>query len=855
MSLSGSLIKMLPTRWDYKNRNKSKTHNIFDKIIWDIDKLISSTKIILEWVEIRNVDSLNDRLLISDIVNVFKGSNWLKEWIDHKNSHVFESISLVSWNHDFTHTKDYGFFFDEFWWDFHKNNDESKIPILIIRKWILNVWNNLIIVPRWFIPVFTDWTIEYFKKENISAKLYCIKNLWIYYLKLSKIPIFDIEIKYMRYWDPNYDWIFFNTKKNNKNKKDVDNLLLASMISSVEIPPEIMDFLMSIKWKPLDEILILLKDYLRKEFMYSYYYWDTVPNYRKFSNYISGIAYTKVWDCKNVNSLFIALLRFLWIKSQGNMGYCAKGSVWEFEWHFTTEVNVDWKLKLVDATPSLLYDHDEFHGSCDIDEKNGDDPIVDIDNPSTNHKEDKTIYIGKLDTNNENIFNNIYLNIRNLLYRFHIRKINYIYDEIISWLGHSTNLYLRNYYDYLLLLPKPSECINYFSFWQYYIYLKNHVARIKEIKKFLSDDRSCNLIVLWDYINQFFENINTIKKISNLYWIEINYYYFVKAIFSTIKNWVPRNSYSILFKTFEKLWVWRKELVLYFWEKLDGLVKIFQPLLDRVVNSNDENKFLQDECFIPFDLSIISKWSSNNIDVINKIEINLNIWKINFQKSRLLKILKKHLKHFLVYYGENMTFNQNELIEMLKQIIKKIESRSFIYLNHDLVSKFISEESIFNFKLDSDLPMPLFELVLIIKAIKWLRIDISKTKSLNNNWWSLIDLIVSKSADLNIYCQNFWINLFLEKIIILMSWELLPVEAYHECLSDSEFVKDPENLLLIYNNISILISTLDKSVNIGWYIDLRDDLENMICDLYKLNPKIMMRISEIKESINWTDNL
>ena len=294
------------------------------------------------WFEILNYDKLDSTLLVWEIFYRFIDNDWQKEEINFDNKFVLED----SWQQDIDHS----FFLDRFDW---KIDDlDNRTPIMVIQSQALKKWRNSVVIPRWYIPVISNISRELLCKAWVDYQLYCIKDTWYFYIDLGDKIDFKLKIEYRRYWDKEYNWIFFNTWN--------EIHLLSEMVQQSDLSDNI-QLLLDASNKDQDIIQHLndITDYLRKNFLYSTSNKDTVRQYRRYPSYIWWISYTWVWDCKNINALNIALMRILGIQSQ-ELAWFTRNDA-KYHWHGVTEVNLNGKSKIFDATPYTKKSWNKFH--------------------------------------------------------------------------------------------------------------------------------------------------------------------------------------------------------------------------------------------------------------------------------------------------------------------------------------------------------------------------------------------------------------------------------------------------------------------------------------------------------------
>ncbi|MCX6825246.1 MAG: hypothetical protein NTY80_03385 [candidate division SR1 bacterium] len=300
----------------------------------------------LKNIEIRNYGNLHSNILVGEVFFRLEGTKRLKEKIDHKNKHILER------NNKEMVIRDYSFFLSQNNRELRNLPDEKYYPTLILSKGSLTKGINSIVCPRGYVPVLSQKAKEIFQEQGIKFELYCIKNLGYYYLALDKVPSGDIGIHYVRYGDKNYNGIFFNTPKNQGTQgyKNIENLLTAKIVNKEELPESIQTV--------IDEQGGLENpesagrhstNFLSSKFLYSKYRDNTVDQYKKHPSYLAGVAHTGIGDCKNINTLNIALLRQQNIQAQECAGYVKSGE--GYEGHGVTEANIEGKCLLLDATP------------------------------------------------------------------------------------------------------------------------------------------------------------------------------------------------------------------------------------------------------------------------------------------------------------------------------------------------------------------------------------------------------------------------------------------------------------------------------------------------------------------------
>jgi hypothetical protein len=301
----------------------------------------------LSRVNIINYHKLDNTLLVWEVFFRLKWTKRQKENINHNNQHVLET------NQDGLYSQDYSFFLDKHKREIHYEK-ENDYPTLVLDTWSLTKGFNSIVCPRWYIPMLSLSTKQSLQEQWIIYKLYCIKNLGYYYLKLDKVPNWIVDVHYVRYGDRDYNGIFFNTLENQWSEwhQNINSLLTEKILDISDVPENIQGVINEqSKIRDAKTLCEFSTKFLSDNFLYSKESWNTTQQYTQHSSYMSGIAHVGIGDCKNVNSLNIWLLREQNIQTQE----CAWYVRWNennYEGHGVTEANIEDKCLLLDATPS-----------------------------------------------------------------------------------------------------------------------------------------------------------------------------------------------------------------------------------------------------------------------------------------------------------------------------------------------------------------------------------------------------------------------------------------------------------------------------------------------------------------------
>ena len=286
----------------------------------------------IQGFEIVWYENLDSRLLVWEVFYRFKNQDWVKERSDTPDIHTLHDNNLRE--------PDHSFFLDEFNWEI----DDDADAVITIDPGVMLAGENSIVVPRWYIPLISKDTLEHLHHEGIEYSLFCTKDTWYFYIDVSEKINFQFSLWFYRYWDKDVDGIFFGA---NSHRSEC---LLDSMIDTKDIPEGIKGILNQEESSDMRKIRDLCS-YLWQNFLYSTEYEDTVKQYKAYSWYLEWISQIWIWDCKNVNSLNIALIREIWYGAQ-ELAWYVQWDEWQYNWHAVSEVNLGWKSKIFDATPS-----------------------------------------------------------------------------------------------------------------------------------------------------------------------------------------------------------------------------------------------------------------------------------------------------------------------------------------------------------------------------------------------------------------------------------------------------------------------------------------------------------------------
>jgi len=679
----------------------------------------------ISWFEILNYDNLDSRLLVWETFYKFRDGDW-EAWQE-------DFSDVFSLQNSSKQKTDHSFFLDRFDWSLEEFN--KKTPIMRINPWILREGRNSIVTPRGYLPVISKDSIERLKAFWISFDLYCIKENGYFYLDVSEEIKFDLYIEYRRYWDREYNGIFFNTDSEE---------LKYPMVDKTDLPEEIIELLSRKNEQEIDNNSDILDDirfhirdggdrvgmlqdiamYLNSTFLYSTLYKYTVKEYDKFDDYISGIAHTKVGDCKNVNSLNIALYRLLGEQAQELAWYVKNDE--KYSGHAITEVNIDGKSKLVDATPSKK--------KSDPQAASGSSVSSSISLPKANLP---GIKIG-------NLFSKFDFQLLNLPNVFIERYIEKTINKTRSYISYEVDGKMENMKNFAYVLnriPNIKNLKNKVPLSEYREELEKYykIVHLMELKisnhdfKFHVLDKDVDNIVKESKAMSLLEDI-TWKKI-----LRHELYYHVYSILDPSRS----SSYHLL-EALERMFMHMKSKSLS--KKINALWLdwIYEVLIPR---DKLKEKTYVEYCFYPYDLDLQWEVSSEEL---------WSWYKWYDQQEHEMEVYKSHIK---VRKDISSALS-------LKPYLKNIFSDIMLYAqNYWIILNSWTSWSILDSRLN------------IIS--EW-------TYALNTG------------IHIDKYVRQYWEDGFIAKIRLLSEDHNSKIWVYQTVLSHSKFLEDIDNIIFLH---------------------------------------------------------
>ncbi|EKE29166.1 MAG: hypothetical protein ACD_2C00212G0006 [uncultured bacterium (gcode 4)] len=815
------LISSILENWAFSK----ELRNWFNSKWHDIEQdLTSGKKENLSWIRVFNYDRLNSRLLVGETFTEFQGHKWKKEKIDFSSVHVLESYNSKTSE---SSPADHSFFLERFSWSLEEQSPEAIIMCMSFK--ILRWWRNSVVCPRWYIPILTRQSRENLANSWISYKLYCVKEFGYFYIDISKKPEYNLEFEFRRYWDEDCNWIFFSWDSGKEKQR-----LSEPFLTEWELPDDLRLFFEASSYLSDEEFMAACVGFSKENFKYSLTY-ETTLEHQKHGTHLSWVAHSKVWDCKNVNSLFVWLARMRDIRARILAWYVETQNEM-FEWHGITEVDYWWKCKLYDSTP---WDHlwDSFNGQSETDK------IIE-------RIKDKIDAISEIIKNWASKINFTYImeKLEEKLSILLAMKITQKKKQLEIFLINKTwwsNILPSISYD-LMMLPDPTLLSKHTSMEQYKAFLKTYLSILTSIEYKIKN------LDIWyvgnsESVERKKSRMDILRKISDVVWVELHYEAYMQMYFRSV---------SMLDEMNASPWSTVRQL---FWiTEVSSVIKkqYFMETLRKLLEMNNMNPNVIEEKLSRLDRILLYLWLEmvhetmvdfkelDNSDFIKCVYLPVSLQEI---EEEPMNDWKKHKLLTSDQFSESAKVKEaiQSNLETIYSSIKSWSSRAFEYIDKDnflcLFQESIDDTLKFpafnddvsrkiwwslpnwkyewwSFLLDQWNCAPMLRLDILLQLYNGLNTweinfsipqNIANMSYQNADYTGFINKEISKLNQIVIYNNKFWKDDFVDKVHLLMA-KWIWVSKFDNYLSQKRFLSDPKNIIFVLRLIKSDLDAIDR---------------------------------------------